>query len=279
MRIAITGAGGQLGMELVQYIGKQAGIELIGLTRLELDITNKSMCTQMFAILKPDVIIHCAAYTAVDKAETDEQAAFSVNRDGTYNVAEAAEKIKAKLCYISTDYVFDGRGSEPYSVDAPTHPQTVYGKSKLAGEEAVRDLVEQHFIVRTSWVFGKHGSNFVKTMLRLGSEREAVTVVSDQLGSPTYTYDLAKLLLNLVETDHYGTYHVSNSGICSWYEFAKAVFRYKGLKTEVIPCASSEFLNSAPRPAYSVLSHDSLKASGLPSLRPWQEALQHFLNS
>lgn len=277
MRIAITGASGQLGMELVQYNSSQAGLELIGLTRLELDITDKSKCINLLEILKPNAIIHCAAYTAVDKAETDEEVAYSVNRDGTYNLAVAAEKIKAKFCYISTDYVFDGESSDPYSVDSPTNPQTVYGKSKLEGEEIVRKLVDQHFIVRTSWVFGKYGSNFVKTMLRLSSEKDTVRVVSDQIGSPTYTYDLAELLLKLVKTENYGTYHVSNSGTCSWYEFAKTIYQYKGIEKQVIPSLSSDFPRPAPRPAYSVLSQDKIEEIGLLKLRSWQEALRHYL--
>jgi dTDP-4-dehydrorhamnose reductase len=278
MRIVVTGAGGQLGKEIINWPNKESSIEIIGLTRAELDIINKDRCVNVLESLKPDIIIHCAAYTAVDQAESDSGNAFLVNRDGTRNVAIAAQRIGCKLCYISTDYVFDGRGVVPYNTDSSTNPQTIYGKSKLAGELAVRELVERYYIVRTSWVFGKYGANFVETMLRISAEKDSIKVVSDQIGAPTYTFDLAEFLLKLVESESYGTFHVSNAGVCSWYEFAKTIFEYSGAKISVFPCSTEEFPRPAPRPLYSVMSPKSIEGAGLSKLRPWQEALQHYLN-
>jgi dTDP-4-dehydrorhamnose reductase len=227
--------------------------------------------------IQPDVVIHCAAYTAVDKAESEPYAAFAVNGLGTRNVAEAAKAVGAKLCYISTDYVFDGIGNEPYTTELQTNPQSVYGKSKLAGELAVQELVDRHFIVRTSWVFGSYGNNFVKTMLKIGAEKQQIQVVNDQIGAPTYTYDLANLLLQLVKTERYGSYHASNSGSCSWYEFAKTIFQYAEMPVEVVPCSTEQFPRPAKRPAYSVLSHQAIRSAGFPPMRAWQDALRHYL--
>lgn len=277
MRIAITGAGGQLGRELALWFNVQPGDVLIPLSRAELDVTDTEQCLTVLNHIHPDVIIHCAAYTAVDKAESEPEAAFAVNGFGTRNVAEAARAIGAKLCYISTDYVFDGTGNAPYTTEVQTNPQTVYGKSKLAGELAVQELVDRHFVVRTSWVFGSYGNNFVKTMLKIGTEKREIHVVNDQLGSPTFTYDLANLLLQLVKTDDYGIYHASNSGSCSWYEFAKSIFQYMEMPVEVVPCSTEQFPRPAKRPAYSVLSHDAIRAAGLPPMRAWEEALRHYL--
>jgi dTDP-4-dehydrorhamnose reductase len=226
---------------------------------------------------KPEVVIHCAAYTKVDQAESEPDEAYRVNADGTRNAALAAEQIGAKFVYISTDYVFDGKANAPYRENDRTDPQSVYGKSKLAGEQWVQSLSSRYFIVRTSWVYGKYGSNFVKTMLRLAEERDRLKVVSDQVGSPTYTLDLAQFLLELVQTDHYGIFHASNSGACSWYEFAKAIFEERGMIVQVEPCTTAEFPRPAPRPAYSVLDHGAIRAHGLKPLRPWREALSNFL--
>jgi len=191
----------------------------------------------------------------------------------------AAEEIGAKFVYISTDYVFDGRADKPYREYDRTDPQTVYGRSKLAGEQLVQSLSSRYFIVRTSWVYGKHGANFVKTMLKLAEERDRLKVVHDQIGSPTYTLDLARFLLELVKTDYYGIYHASNSGICSWYEFAKAIFEERRLNVHVEPCTTEEFPRPAPRPAWSVLDHGAIRAHGFEPLRPWREALRHYLQN
>lgn len=275
LKIVITGANGQLGRELTEWTTDTA--DIIGFGRNELDITSLAACRNIFTLHRPDIVIHCAAYTAVDKAESEPDEAFRVNAAATRNVAVAAREVGAKLCYISTDYVFDGTGSTPYNEYDQTNPQTVYGKSKLAGEQAVQTLHDRYYIVRTSWVFGKYGNNFVKTMLKIAGERDQLKVVADQLGSPTYTYDLSAFLLELVNTDYYGIYHASNSGICSWYEFAKAIFEDSGVNIQVEPCTTAEFPRPAPRPAYSVMEHSAIRSNGLNVLRPWREALRHYL--
>ncbi|MEV5027361.1 dTDP-4-dehydrorhamnose reductase [Paenibacillus sp. LPE1-1-1.1] len=275
MKIVITGANGQLGRELSEWTTGTA--EIIGFGRHELDITSLPACRNLFALHQPDVVIHCAAYTAVDKAESEPDEAFRVNAAGTRNVAVAAREVGAKLCYISTDYVFDGTGTTPYNEYDKTNPLTVYGKSKFAGEQLVQTLYDRYYIVRTSWVFGKYGNNFVKTMLKLAEERDQLKVVADQIGSPTYTYDLAEFLLELVHTDYYGIYHASNSGTCSWYDFAQAIFEESGSKIILEPCTTAEFPRPAPRPAYSVMDHSAMRSNGFNVLRPWREALKHYL--
>ncbi|MNZ74813.1 dTDP-4-dehydrorhamnose reductase [compost metagenome] len=231
---------------------------------------------------KPDAIIHCAAYTAVDQAESDIDTAYAVNAAGTRNMAVAAERIGAKFCYISTDYVFDGTSTAPYHEYDNTNPQSIYGKSKRAGEELVKALSSRYFIVRTSWVYGLHGNNFVKTMLRLGSEKPEINVVNDQKGSPTYTIDLAGFLLELINTEKYGTYHASNSGECTWYEFAQAIFAEANsqggfYKVRVIPCTTEDFPRPAPRPRNSVMEHLSIRTNGFEDIRSWQEGLRAFI--
>nr|WP_053377419.1 dTDP-4-dehydrorhamnose reductase [Paenibacillus sp. FJAT-27812] len=275
MKIVITGASGQLGRELALWATDTA--DIIGFGREELDITSLPACRNLFALHRPDVVIHCAAYTAVDKAESEPDEAFRVNAAATRNVAVAAREVGAKLCYISTDYVFDGTGTAPYNEYDPTNPQTVYGKSKLAGEQAVQTLHDRFYIVRTSWVYGKYGNNFVKTMLKMAGERDQLKVVADQIGSPTYTHDLAAFLLELVHTDYYGIYHASNSGVCSWYDFAKAIFEDSSINILVEPCTTADFPRQAPRPAYSVMDHSAIRSNGLNVLRPWREALNHYL--
>ncbi len=275
IKIIVTGANGQLGRELALWTMDTA--EIIGLDRASLDITSLPACRNMFTLHKPDVVIHCAAYTAVDKAESEPDEAFRVNAAATRNVAVAAREVGAKLCYISTDYVFDGKGTAPYNEYDRTNPQTVYGKSKLAGEVMVQTLHDRFFIVRTSWVYGKYGNNFVKTMLKIADERDQLKVVADQWGSPTYTYDLAAFLLELVHTDYFGIYHASNSGICSWHEFAKAIFEDSGRSTHAEPCTTADFPRPAPRPGYSVMDHSAIRSNGLQTLRPWREALNHYL--
>lgn len=277
MKILVTGANGQLGQDVV-LIGQQNGHQMLGYTRQELDITNQAQCESIILREKPDAIIHCAAYTAVDAAETDEDGAYLVNAVGTRNVAVAAEKVGSKVCYISTDYVFDGQSSDAYREYDNTNPRTVYGKSKRAGEQLTQNLSSRFFIVRTSWVYGAYGNNFVKTMLKLGAEKPSLQVVHDQVGSPTYTVDLAGFLFELVATEKYGVYHASNTGSCSWFEFTKAIFEEAGLSPELLPCTTDQFPRPAPRPKNSVIEHLAIRTNGLQDLRSWREALKSFLS-
>jgi len=278
MRILVTGANGQLGRELVQLQAPQ-NMQIFGFSRDEMDITDLAQCRSVIRALRPDAVVHCAAYTKVDQAESEPDEAYRVNAYGARNAVLATEEVGAKFVYVSTDYVFDGRADKPYREYDRTDPQTVYGRSKLAGEQLVQSLSSRYFIVRTSWVYGKYGANFVKTMLKLAEDRDRLKVVHDQVGSPTYTLDLARFLLDLVKTDYYGIYHASNSGTCSWYEFAKAIFEERGLNVEVEPCTTAEFPRPAPRPAYSVLDHGAIRVHGLAPLRSWREALRHYLQN
>ncbi|WP_268624011.1 dTDP-4-dehydrorhamnose reductase [Paenibacillus alvei] len=277
MKILVTGANGQLGADVVRLFSEK-GHDVIGLDRVKLDITDDKMCNRVIKELQPEAIIHCAAYTAVDNAEADQDNAYLVNAIGTRNVAVAAERVNAKICYISTDYVFDGNNSSPYHEYDNTNPLTVYGKSKRAGEHLVQSLCSRWFIVRTSWVYGASGNNFVKTMLKIGQERSLLQVVDDQWGSPTYTCDLALFLEQLVMTDKYGIYHASNSGICTWYEFAKAIFEETQMSVKVEPCTTEQFPRPAPRPRYSVMEPMSIRMNGFVPIRHWRVALQDFLN-
>jgi dTDP-4-dehydrorhamnose reductase len=275
MKIIVTGASGQIGSDLVTTL--QNKHEVFGLNRNQLDVTDSYECVSVIKSIQPDVIIHCAAYTSVDLAETEKEKVFLVNAMGTRNIAIAAEKVQAKVCYISTDYVFDGRTDKPYQEKDQTNPQSVYGISKLAGEEFIQTICSKFFIVRTSWVFGLHGNNFVKTMIKLASEKDSIKVVKDQVGCPTYTLDLSHFLSDLIETEKYGIYHATNSGHCSWYEYAKAVFEESNIAVEVVPCSTSEFPRPAPRPSYSVLEHSSIRSNGFIDLRHWRIALQQYI--
>ncbi|ASA24428.1 dTDP-4-dehydrorhamnose reductase [Paenibacillus donghaensis] len=282
MRILVTGAAGQLGQDVVLLLQKQ-GHEVMACDRQEMDITNLAECQEVIGSFAPDAVIHCAAHTAVDVAESDVDAAYLINAVGSRNVALAAEKAGAKLVYISTDYVFDGMGSQPYHEYDNTDPQSIYGKSKRAGEILVQSLSSKYFIVRTSWVYGKYGNNFVKTMLKLGQEKTLLQVVDDQKGSPTYTVDLARFLLELIATEKYGVYHASNTEACTWYEFTQAIFAEAedilGLKftAKLEPCGTDQFPRPAPRPQYSVLEHLSIRTNGFEDIRPWREGLRDFL--
>ncbi|WP_066315167.1 dTDP-4-dehydrorhamnose reductase [Bacillus sp. FJAT-29814] len=276
MKVIVTGAAGQLGQDVLLELERK-NHQAIGTDRADLDITIEGDVQAFIAEVKPDVILHCAAYTNVDAAEEDEETAYRVNGLGTKNLALAAKQIGAKMLYISTDYVFDGTGTDPYEVDDPTKPLGAYGRTKLAGEEFVQELLEQFFIVRTAWVFGAHGHNFVKTMLRLGKERGEVGVVHDQVGSPTYTVDLAKFMVELMETEKYGIYHATNSGVCSWYEFAVEIFKQAGLNVKVNPLTTEQFPRPAERPKYSVLSKKKIEAQGFTPLPNWQDALTAYL--
>lgn len=282
MKVLVTGANGQLGQDVVTLF-REAGHDVISCDRKELDITILEQSRKVILEHRPKVIIHCAAYTAVDAAETDVDGAYLVNAVGTRNIVLVAEEIGAKLVYISTDYVFNGKSELPYHEYDNTDPQSIYGKSKRAGEIIVQTLCSKWFIVRTSWVFGLHGSNFVKTMLRLGREKSLLQVVDDQKGSPTYTVDLARFLIALTATEKYGIYHVSNSGVCTWYEFAQAIMELSRellgwpLTAKLEPCTTDQFPRAAPRPANSVLEHLSIRTNGFEDLRHWREALREFL--
>ena len=276
MKVLVTGINGQLGYDVIQELEKE-GHQAHGTVRSDFDLTNQEDVRSYILKVKPDGIIHCAAYTNVDQAETDRDTAFKVNALGTKYLAQAANEIDAKMVYVSTDYVFDGSANKPYEVDHPTKPLGVYGETKLAGEEFLKSCLGQYFIVRTAWVYGVNGNNFVKTMLRLGKERGEVGVVHDQVGSPTYTVDLAKFLVELVETEKYGIYHASNSGICSWYEFAIEIFNQAGLSVKVNPLTTDQFPRPAARPKYSVLSKKKVEEQGFTLLRNWEDALSDYL--
>jgi dTDP-4-dehydrorhamnose reductase len=277
MKVVVTGAAGQLGKDVVLELVRK-NHQAFGANRQQLDITNEADVQAFIRDVKPDVILHCAAYTNVDAAEENEQVAYQINGVGTEYLAKAAKLVGAKMLYISTDYVFDGTATEPYNVDHPTKPIGAYGRTKLAGEEFLQKNLEQFFIVRTAWVFGVYGQNFVKTMLRLGKERGEVGVVHDQVGSPTYTVDLARFMVELMETDKYGIYHATNSGVCSWYEFAVEIFKQAGLNVLVNPLTSDQFPRPAARPKYSVLGKEKIKEQGLTPLRDWKEALAAYLD-
>lgn len=278
MKILVTGANGQLGTDVVRLFSAY-GYDVIGCGREELDITNENQCLQKIQSCQPEAIIHCAAYTAVDQAEANPDEAYRVNAMGTRNIAIAAEQAGAKLCYISTDYVFSGSEDKPYVEYDNTNPVNVYGKSKRGGEILVQSLSSQYFIVRTSWVFGSEGNNFVKTMLGLAQEREELKVVHDQWGSPTYTRDLAHFLGALIKTERYGIYHASNHGVCSWYEFAKEIFASVNLDVNVVPCTTEQFPRPALRPQYSVLEPMAIRTNGFTPFRHWKEALHDFLGT
>jgi len=275
MKAIVTGAGGQLGHDLV-HLATKRGWKVHGYSRAELDVTNLDAVKECVAAVNPDVIIHAAAYTKVDLAEQEPDLAYQVNALGTRNVAIAAEEVGARLCYISTDYVFDGKANVPYREYDQTNPLSVYGKTKLAGEKLAASLSSRYYIVRTAWVYGKHGSNFVKTMLRLASEQGELRVVDDQIGSPTYTVDLADFLMELVQTEKYGIYHATGAGKCSWYEFARAIFEAAGVDAVVHPVSTEASPRPAPRPKFSVLDHMAIRANGLSDLRHWREGLHSY---
>ena len=245
-----------------------------------LDITDKEAVEKVITEVNPDAVIHCAAWTAVDMAEDDDKVAKvrAINAGGTQNIADVCKKLDCKMTYISTDYVFDGQGTEPWQPDCKDYkPLNVYGQTKYEGELAVQETLEKYFIVRISWVFGVNGKNFIKTMLNLGKTHDHLTVVNDQFGSPTYTYDLARLLVDMILTDKYGIYHATNEGICNWYEFACEIFRQAGMKVEVAPVPASEYPTKAKRPENSRMSKAKLTENGFVRLPSWQDALERYL--
>lgn len=274
--ILVTGASGQLGHDVVEEI-KRRGLACDAPTSEEMDITDQDSVLDWIGTACPQAVIHCAAYTAVDKAEDEAELCWRVNVEGTRNVARACWDTGSKMVYISTDYVFDGSGSEPWETGDKTGPLNVYGESKLAGEQMVRAILDDYFIVRISWVFGKNGNNFVKTMLRLGASRDALNVVADQWGAPTYTKDLAPLLCDMIRTEKYGTYHAANEGVTNWAEFAKEIFRQAHIGCTVHPISTAEYPTKAVRPLNSRLSKQSLDDNGFARLPDWKDALERYL--
>lgn len=276
MKILVTGVSGQLGYDVERELD-QRGIEHLGTSSKELDITDREAVERLMERYRPDAVIHCAAYTKVDLAEDEPERCWAVNADGTRNMAAACRKTGAKLLYISTDYVFPGTGERSYGTGDLTGPVNTYGRSKLAGELAVQSLLEKYFIVRISWVFGKNGNNFVKTMLRLAETRAELSVVCDQIGSPTYTADLAPLLCDMVQTERYGVYHATNEGTCAWSEFAEAIFALAGRQVAVHPIPTSAYPTKAARPLNSRMSKESLRDNGFQALPEWKDALARYL--
>lgn len=276
MRILVTGASGQLGYDVERELERR-GIEHLGTSSRELDITDRAAVEHLMQSYRPDAVIHCAAYTKVDLAEDEPERCWAVNADGTRNMAAACRKTGAKLLYISTDYVFPGAGERSYETGDPTGPVNTYGRSKLAGELAVQSLLEKYFIVRISWVFGKNGNNFVKTMLRLAETKADLSVVCDQIGSPTYTADLAPLLCDMVQTERYGVYHATNEGTCAWSEFAEAIFELAGRQVVVHPIPTSAYPTRAVRPLNSRMSKERLRDNGFQELPEWKNALARYL--
>lgn len=275
MKVLVTGVKGQLGYDVMNELAKR-GHEGIGVDIQEMDITDAASVEKVITEAAPEAVIHCAAYTAVDAAEDNEELCRRVNAEGTENIARVCKALNCKMMYISTDYVFNGQGTRPWEPDDEREPLNVYGQTKYEGELAVEAL-EKFFIVRIAWVFGVNGKNFIKTMLNLGKTREHLTVVADQVGSPTYTYDLARLLVDMIETDKYGRYHATNEGLCSWYEFACEIFKQAGMNVRVSPVSSDEYPAKAKRPMNSRMDKSKLDWNGFRRLPSWQDALGRYL--
>ena len=299
MRVFVTGVGGQLGHDVMnelakrghegigsdiaaRYSGMEDGTAVCTMPYVQLDITDREAVEKVLSEAAPDAVIHCAAWTAVDAAEEAENVprVRMINADGTRNIAAACRGLDCRMMYISTDYVFDGQGTEPWKPDCTAYaPLNVYGQTKLEGELAVREALEKYFIVRIAWVFGRNGRNFIKTMLNVGRTHGSVRVVNDQIGTPTYTYDLARLLVDMIETEKYGCYHATNEGgYISWYDFCREIYRQAGLKTEVIPVTTAEYgLSRAARPFNSRLDKTKLVENGFTPLPDWRDALERYL--
>ena len=286
MRLFVTGVGGQLGYDVINEL-RRRGYEAIGSditdsADIQLDITDKNAVEKVLCDIRPDAVIHCAAWTAVDVAEDEDnrEKVYAVNVTGTRNIAEVCKQLDCKMIYISTDYVFNGQGTEPWKADCIDFaPLNYYGQTKLEGELAVAELLDKFFIVRIAWVFGLNGKNFIKTMINVGKKYDTVRVVNDQIGTPTYTYDLARLLVDMVETDKYGYYHATNEGgYISWYDFCCEFYKQYGLKTKVIPVTTDEYgLSKAARPFNSRLDKSKLTEMGFEPLPTWQDAVKRYL--
>lgn len=285
MKALVTGVKGQLGYDVVNELTKR-GYEAVGVDIEEMDITDEVSVNKVIKECNPDVVVHCAAWTAVDAAEDEENIpkVMAVNAKGTENIAKVCKEIDAKMIYISTDYVFNGQGETPWNPDDEREPLNVYGQSKYEGELAVTSLLEKYYIVRIAWVFGVNGKNFIKTMINLGQTHDKLTVVSDQIGTPTYTYDLARLLVDMAETDKYGIYHATNEGgYISWYDFTVEIMKQAGqydekyAKIQVSPVSSDAYPAKAKRPSNSRMNKDKLKENGFTPLPTWQGALGRYL--
>jgi len=280
LKIVITGCDGQLGKEIVKQLNREekiSGNELFALNRLKLDISDFNNVNKYISSIKPDVVINCAAFTKVDLCEDEIELAYKINSIGPKNLSICCEKVNAKLVQISTDYVFDGKNKNLYREDDITNPQSVYGKSKLLGEKYVQDFCSKYFIIRTAWLYGD-GNNFVNTMLKLSESKDEINVVNDQIGTPTSTVDLAKVILKLIYTENYGLYHGTNKGYCSWYDFAKKIFEIKKIDIKVNPINSEEYISKVKRPQYSVLDNFLLRIINLDEFRNWEDALYEYLN-
>ena len=279
MKVLVTGVKGQLGYDVMRELAKR-GIEGIGVDIDEMDITDFESVDRVITDANPDAVIHCAAWTAVAAAEDEDkkEKVRLVNVEGPRNIAKVCKKLDIKMIQISTDYVFDGQGERPWEPDDPTGPVSVYGLTKRDGENAVTELLDKYFIVRIAWVFGINGKNFVKTMLNVAKTHDTLTVVNDQWGSPTYTYDLARLLVDMIQTDKYGIYHATNEGFTNWYEFAVAIFKEAGVNVTVKPVTTAEYgISKAARPFNSRMSKDKLEACGFKRLPAWEDALKRYI--
>ena len=282
LKILVTGVKGQLGFDCVRILKDRGYCRVLGIDKDELDITDEEAVNRFVLEYKPDVIMHNAAWTAVDKAEEMPDLVYKVNALGPKYIASAANKVGAKMFYISTDYVFDGVGTVPFEVDAPKDGLSIYGKTKSQGEDFVISETNKYFIIRISWVFGINGNNYIKTMLKLSKIKDELNIVCDQVGSPTYTYDLANLMADMMETDKYGVYHATNEGFCSWYDFTKYIYKAKGItKVKVNPITTEEYLkinpNQAKRPLNSRMSKSSLTKAGFNLLPKWEDAVDRYL--
>jgi dTDP-4-dehydrorhamnose reductase len=290
MKVFVTGVGGQLGFDVMNELAAR-GYEAVGSDILDsadfenyvkLDITDADAVREALLVIKPDAVVHCAAWTAVDAAEDEEnvEKVYSINSKGTENIAKVCKELDCKMVYISTDYVFDGQGEKPWEADCKDYaPLSVYGKSKLEGEKAVSSILDKYFIVRIAWVFGLNGKNFIKTMLNVGAKYDTVRVVCDQIGTPTYTLDLSRLLVDMLETEKYGYYHATNEGgFISWYDFTCEIFRQAGYTTKVVPVTTAEYgISKAARPFNSRLDKSKLANNGFKPLPTWQDALSRYL--
>lgn len=275
MKILITGSNGMLGHDLIEVL--KDNHELILTTSKTLDITNKNQVFEVICEAEPDVVINSAAYTDVDGCEENHDLAYAVNGEGVKNLALACKEVDCALVHISTDYIFNGKNDRPWVEDDEIGPISVYGKSKLKGEEAILDILDQYFIVRTAWLYGINGKNFPKTMLELAKNHSEITVVYDEVGTPTYTPDLACGISELIETDYYGIYHLTNSGSCSWCEFARYIFEVAGRDVKIVPVTASEFARPAPRPSYSVLENRNWVEKGFKPLRSYKKAIKEYI--
>lgn len=276
MKILVTGINGQLGHDVVKELNKR-NHEPIGVGKEQMDLTDSTKIKRYIEEVKPEAIIHCAAYTAVDSAEDNEELCRIVNSYAVRDIAECAKELDIPMIYISTDYVFDGTKDGEYTEDDVPNPINVYGKTKFEGEEYVRKILDKYYIVRISWVFGENGNNFIDTMLRLAKERKILNVIHDQVGSPTYTKDLSRILVDMITSDKYGVYHVTNEGICSWYEFAEEIFKLANIDIELNPITTDKYPTKAKRPMNSKMSKNKLYNSKFKELRNWKEAVNDYI--